>query len=408
MGLIRIAAQTLGSLGNAVNVTGNGMWTDYFESGDMSNGILMKRGEKISSKGSRNRGDRNIISSGSGIDVQENQCMILVEDGRIVDFCAEPGRYTFDDSLAPSLMTGKNQGLKALASMIGDTFAAGGSRTHTMRVFYINMGEIQGFKWGSGNIIFDHWEHDVSTGRPVWHIAVTLRGNGMYSIQITDPGRFFSAIGAQKAGDDGDGMIRKEDIEPQIKTEAIAAIRQGVGTLSALHIPYTEIAMHEADLTKQVNTILSEDWEEKRGFKIFSIAIGMMDADDKSREKIENYQETRGYTDPSMLGAYMGMGQTKAMEAAASNSNGAVNGFAGMAMMNGANQQGTVSDLISAGMQQKKTEQAAEMSGTGAAEAPSNQQSAPAGGNFWFCPNCGRKNDGNFCPACGTKRPENI
>lgn len=407
MGLIRIAAQTLGSLGNAINVTGGAMWTDYFESGDMS-GILMKRGEKISSKGSHNRGDKNIISSGSGIDVQENQCMILVEDGRIVDFCAEPGRYAFDDSLAPSLMTGKNQGLRALASMVGDSFAAGGSRTHTMRVFYINMGEIQGFKWGSGNIVFDHWERDVATGRPVWHIAATLRGNGVYSIQITDPGRFFSTIGAQKAGDDGDGMIRREDIEPQIKTEAIAAIRQGVGSLSALHIPYTEIAMHEADLTKQVNSILSEDWEEKRGFKVFAIAIGMMDVDDKSREKIENYEETRGYTDPSMLGAYMGMGQTKAMQAAASNPNGAVNGFAGMAMMNGMNNQNTVSDLVNSGMRQRQAEQANNTQTAGVETPSPTPQASSESGNFWFCPNCGRKNDGNFCPVCGTKKPENL
>lgn len=227
----------------------------------------------------------------------------------------------------------------------------------------------------------------------------------MYSIQITDPGRFFSAIGSQKAGADGDGLIRKEDIEPQIKTEAIAAIRQGVGALSALHIPYTEIAMHEADLTKQVNSILSEDWEEKRGFKIFTIAIGMMDVDDKSREKIENYQETRGYTDPSMLGAYMGMGQTKAMQAAASNPNGAVNGFAGMAMMNGMNNQGTVSDLMNSGMQKKQTA-SGQTAGTQTSSSTQPNQNAAGNGQFWFCPNCGRKNDGNFCPVCGTKRPE--
>ena len=153
MGLIKIAAQTLGALGNAINTTGESMWVDYFESGDMSGGVLMKRGEKISSKGSKNKGgDQNIITSGSGIDVQTNQCMILVENGQIVEFCAEPGRYQYDASTAPSLMTGDNKGLKALLSSIGGQFLAGGSRTNTQRVYYINLGEIQGFKWGSGNI----------------------------------------------------------------------------------------------------------------------------------------------------------------------------------------------------------------------------------------------------------------
>ncbi len=391
MGLIKIAAQALGAFGNAINTTGGAMWTDYFESGDMSNGVLMKRGEKISSKGSKNKGDGNLISSGSGIDVQENQCMILVENGQIVDFCAEPGRYTFDDSKAPSMMSGSNKGLKALAAQLGQQFLAGGSRTNTQRVFYINLGEIQGFKWGSGNIVFDHWEADLTTGKPIWHIATTLMGNGMYSIQVTDPAKFFSVLGAQKAGADGNGLITREDIEPQIKTEAIAAIRQGVGQLSRLHIPFTEIAANEAELTKNVDSLLDESWGEARGINMFSIAIGMMDADDGSKQKIEKFQETRGYTDPSMLGAYMGMGQTQAMQAAGANANGAVNGFAGMAMMGGMNGAGNVADLMQQGQAQKAA----------GAAAPSDQQAD----GTWTC-SCGTQNTGNFCTNCGKSKPD--
>ena len=317
MGLIKLAVDAIGAVGGALDTTISGSWIDYFESGDMSGGIIMKRGNKIVGPKSRNKGgDDNIITSGSGIDVQENQCMILVQNGAIVDFCAEPGRYTFDASTAPSLMSGDNHGLKAIASMIGQQFLAGGSRTNTQRVFYINLGEIQGFKWGSGNITFDHWETDITTGKPVWHIATTLMGNGTYSIHVSDPAKFFQVIGAQKAGADGTGMITREDIEPQIKTEAIAAIRQGVGQLSKLHIPYTDIAAYEMQLTEDVNAILDKAWDEARGISIFKIAIGMMDADENSKQKIEKYQETKGYTDPSMLGAYMGMGQTQAMQAA--------------------------------------------------------------------------------------------
>ena len=313
MGLIKLVAGAIGAASGAFNTTTQNAWVDYFESGDMSNGIIMKRGNKIVGKNSMNKGgDDNIITSGSGIDVQENQCMILVENGAIVDFCAEPGRYRFDSSTAPSLMSGNNKGLKALAASFGSQFLAGGQRTSTQRVYYINLGEIQGFKWGSGNINFDHWETDWNTGKPCWHIATTLMGNGVYSIQVTDPAKFYSVLGAAKAGADGDGLVTRQDIEPQIKTEAIAAIRQGVGRLSGRRIGYQEIAAHEYDLAQEVDRILDQSWEE-RGISIFKIAIGMMDADDKSKEQITRYQETKGYaTDPSMLGAYMGIGNTNA------------------------------------------------------------------------------------------------
>ena len=387
MGLIKVATQVFGALNGAIDNTLTSAWVDYFESGDMT-GILMKRGNKISSKGSVNKkGDENIISSGSGIDVQENQCMILVENGQIVDFCAEPGRYTFDASTAPSLMSGDNHGLKALAATFGQQFLAGGSRMNTQRVFYINLGEIQGFKWGSGNITFDHWEADIMSGKPVWHIATTLMGNGTYSIHVTDPARFYQTIGVQKAGTDGDGIISKEDIELQIKTEAIAAIRQGVGQLSKLHIPYTDIVTHEFQLCEDVNLLLSQNWRDARGIEIFKIAIGMLDADENSKGKIEKYQETKGYTDPSMLGAFMGMGQTQAMQAAGANENGAINGFAGIGMMGGIGQT-NIAGLMQQGQQQAK--------------APSHVQIPTS--NQWTC-SCGVVNTGNFCTNCGARKP---
>ncbi len=319
MGLIKLVAGALGAASGAFNTTTSSMWVDYFESGDMSNGVIMKRGVRITGPKSQNKNnDTNIITSGSGIDVQENQCMILVENGAIVDFCAEPGRYTFDASTAPSFMSGNNKGLAALAQSFGQQFLAGGQRTNTQRVYYINLGEIQGFKWGSGNITFDHWERDLQ-GNPCWHIATTLMGNGVYSIQVTDPAKFFSVLGAAKAGADGNGLVTRQDIEPQIKTEAIAAIRQAVGGLSKLKIGYTDIAGYEMQLTKDVDKLLDDDWQEARGISMFKIAIGMMDADEKSQQKILKYQEARGYADPTMLGTYIGMGQTDALNTAAGN-----------------------------------------------------------------------------------------
>ena len=389
MGLIKLAAGVIGAAGGAFNTTTGAAWTDYFESGDMSNGVIMKRGVKITGPNSRNRGDQNIISSGSGIDVQANQCMIIVENGAIVDFCAEPGRYRYDSSSQPSMFTGDNKGLAALAASFANSFAAGGGRTNTQRVFYINMGEIQGFKWGSGNITFDHWETDWNTGRPCWHIATTLMGNGTYSIQVTDPATFFSVIGAAKAGADGDGLITRADIEPQIKSEAIAAIRQGVASLSKLRIGYTDIAANELQLTQEVDKVLDESWAA-RGISVFKIGISMMDADEKSKTQITKYQETKGYTDPSMLGAYMGIGNTQAMQAAAANTAGAMTGFAAMGMMGGNNMGSNISQLMQQGQQAQPVNAYA-------------QQAQAA--NSWTC-SCGSVNTGKFCPNCGSPKPE--
>jgi membrane protease subunit (stomatin/prohibitin family) len=394
MGLIKLVAGALGAASGAFNTTTSSMWVDYFESGDMSNGVIMKRGVRITGPKSQNKNnDTNIITSGSGIDVQENQCMILVENGAIVDFCAEPGRYTFDSSLAPSFMSGNNKGLAALAQSFGNQFLAGGQRTNTQRVFYINLGEIQGFKWGSGNITFDHWERDLQ-GNPCWHIATTLMGNGVYSIQVTDPAKFFSMIGAAKAGADGNGLVTRQDIEPQIKTEAIAAIRQAVGGLSKLKIGYTDIAGYEMQLTKDVDKLLDDDWQEARGISMFKIAIGMMDADEKSQQKILKYQEARGYADPTMLGTYIGMGQTDALNTAAGNTAGAVTGFAGYGMVGGVAGGGlNVANLMQQGQQQQQYQ---------AAQQQVNQ--APAQ-DTWKC-SCGSVNTGKFCPNCGQPKPE--
>ncbi len=401
MGLIKLAVDAIGAVGGALDTTISGSWIDYFESGDMSGGIIMKRGNKIVGPKSRNKGgDDNIITSGSGIDVQENQCMILVQNGAIVDFCAEPGRYTFDDSLAPSLLSGNNKGLKAMAKQFGASWLAGGQRTSTQRVFYINLGEIQGFKWGSGNITFEHWERDLMTDRPIWKTSATLMGNGMYSIQVTDPAKFFSVIGASRAGGDTNGMITKEDIEPQIKTEAIAAIRQGVGMLSQMKIAYTDIAAHEYELTQNVDKLLSADWDAARGISIFKIAIGMMDADEASKDRITKFQDARGFTDPSMLGAYMGMGQTDAMKAAASNSAGAATGFGNILMGNMANPNAgaNVASLMQQGQQNQQQQYQQQMQFQQQYQQP--QQAAG-----WTC-SCGQTgNTGKFCMNCGNPKP---
>lgn len=437
MGLIKMIGGIIGDVAGAakggINTTAKAVWQEYFESGDMSGGVIMKRGVKILGSESRNKkGDPNMITSGSGIDVQENQCMILVENGKIVELCAEPGRYTYDASAAPSFLAGDNKGLDAIFAALGQQIMAGGQRTDTERVYYINLGEIQGFKWGSGNISFQHVEKDLLTDRPIWQCSTTLQGNGVYSIHVTDPLKFYQMLGSQVTGTDGDGMVTWKDIDTQIKAEVIAAIRQGIGGLSKLKIPYTDIAAHEKELTDDVNELLSDSWAAKRGIELFGLAINMLDPDEASKKKISNYQETRGYTDPSMLAAYMGMGQTDAMKAAGSNAGGAMTGFAGIGMMGNmtGGMGGNIASMMQMGQQQAAVQQntweaaqAAQSGWQGQPQAAQNawqsqqssqstanpqmhpqnvQQPTPEGG--WNCA-CGTVNSGNFCMNCGQKKP---
>ena len=214
MGLISLAADVLGGGWNALKGSvQSSLWKEYFESGDMSDGILMKRAEKIIVSGGKNtKADDNLISSGSGIDVQEGQCMILVENGKIVEFCAVPGRYTYDASSAPSLFSGENKGLKALGKEILNQWSAGGQRNSTQRVYFINLGEIISapIKWGCGDIAFHHTTQMLN-GAPPIELDITLRGNGQVTIRISDPIKFFQKIGAQATGADSASVIRVTD-----------------------------------------------------------------------------------------------------------------------------------------------------------------------------------------------------
>ena len=218
MGLIKVlkdgvksAAKDVGGslLGAGASAASNafyaGLWKEYLTSGDMSAGVIMKRAEKVSTTTNRNnRSDDNIITSGSGIDVQPGQCMIIVENGAIVEICDQPGRYTYDNTVAPSLLFGGDRKLsdsaKDMLNEIGRQFAAGGQRFSTQRVYFINMGQIwDDILWGLGNVQFTHSFQPNPNINPI-RMNVKLKAHGRIKTRIENPLNFFNEIGAQKAG----------------------------------------------------------------------------------------------------------------------------------------------------------------------------------------------------------------
>ena len=422
MGLISLVKDVVGAgltgLGNTVE---SSIWKEYFESGDMSDGILMKRGEKIlTDKGRNRKADDNQISSGSGIDVQEGQCMILVENGRIVEFCAEPGRYTYDSSTAPSLYAGENKGLKALGKEILAQWSTGGQRFSTQRVYFINMGELiyTPIKWGCGDIAFHHTQVYRATGSML-ELDMTLRANGQCTIQITDPVKFYQSIGAQRAGTDSGSVIRitEDGIMSNLKSGVIDHISSAISALGyEQQVPYTAIKAKTADIKGYLNAELEKEWSGKRGFGIANITInGSPIPTEENKRQLEemqqsfnmsqnvnamNYDIQKGYSDAARL---TGQG----MKAAGEQGNfGQATMFGGMAMgtIGNPNMMAGMGNIQHQPLPNQYNPQAQQMTQPVTAPAQTPAVAPTTTVTTWGC-TCGTENDGAFCKMCGSKKP---
>lgn len=394
MGLISYAGDLIGSGWNALKgSTRSATWKEYFESGDMSGGILMKRGEKILVSGSKNtKSDDNLISNGSGIDVQEGQCMILVENGKIVEFCAKPGRYTYDASSAPSLFSNGNINLDGLAQEILTQWSAGGQRFSTQRIYFINLGEIISapIKWGCGDIAFHHTTQMLN-GAPPIELDITLKGNGEVTIQISDPVKFYTMIGAQVAGSDSNSVIRVTDpsIYSNLKSGIIDKVAEAISTLGYTEpTPYTAIRSKSAVITKYMNELLSKEWAGERGFEIASFSInGSFIPTEEDKDAIQEMQKT--FTmGANINAANYDIQKTMARGIEAAGQHGGSGNLFGMGMgMNVVNGSGLGNMTSQASAWQP------------APATPKTQDSA-----VWKC-NCGQENTGKFCMDCGSPKP---
>lgn len=394
MGLKLLAKDVFGGLGGALKETVNSsIWKEYFESGDMSKGILMKRGERIITGNSKNtRADNNLISSGAGIDVQEGQCVILVDNGKITDFCAEAGRYTFDSSTAPSLYAGDNRGLKALGKEILSQWSAGGQRFSTQRIYFINMGEIiyTPIKWGSGDIAFHHTSV-MANGAPPFEMDITLRGNGQVTVQIVDPVKFFEIIGAQKTGTDSDSVvsINDEGILSNLKSGIVDKVTEAISALGyEQHLPYTAIRSKSDDIRRLLNESLSNEWMGKRGFEICSFSInGAFLPSEEDIQEIQDMQKTFS------MGANLNAANYDIQKTVARG-------------IENAGETGGSSALLGIGMGMNAVGGAA-LGQMQNQMNPNNTGGAPVVENSlaWTCP-CGAVVTGNFCQNCGLPKPE--
>lgn len=382
MGLIKAIA---GAAGGVLS----DQWREYFYCPSIDNDILVTKGQKkTKGRASNNNGEENIISNGSVVAVNEGQCMIIVDQGKVVEFCAEAGEFTYDTSSEPSLLYGNlGENIKKTFATIGKRFTFGGDTAKDQRVYFFNTKEIVGNKYGTANPVpFRVVDRNIGLD-----IDISIRCNGEYSYQITDPLLFYTNVCGNVAED-----YEKRQLDSQLKTELMTALQPAFAKISAMGVRYSEVPGHTMELADALNEILSEKWAQLRGIEIVSFGINAMKASEEDEAMIKELQKNAVLRNPNMAAATLVGAQAEAMKSAASNtSTGPMMAFAGMNM---ATQAGGMNaqQLFQMGAQnQAPAQQAAPVN----AAAPEKQETG------WTC-TCGHTgNTGKFCSECGAQQP---
>ena len=367
MGLIKAG---IGAVGGTLA----DQWKEFFYCDAMDKDVLAVKGQKrVGGRSSNTKGSDNIISNGSGIAVADGQCMMIVEQGRIVEVCAEPGEFTYDSCTEPSIFAGNlGQSILDTFKTMGRRFGYGGDTGKDQRVYYFNTKEIMENKFGTANPI----PFRVVDSKIGLDVDVSVRCNGLYSYKITNPLLFYTNVCGNVAYE-----YRRSEIDSQLKTEFISALQPAFAKISAMEVRPNELPGHAQELSQAMNEALTQKWEGLRGISVVSIAMNPITLPEEDAQMIKEAQRTAIMRDPTMAAATLVGAQAEAMQSAAANENGAMMGFMGMGM---AQQAGGVNaqNLFAMGQQ---------------AQAPQKKDG-------WTC-SCGAENTGNFCAQCGKPKP---
>ena len=379
MGLIKAGVGALGG-------TLADQWKEFFYCDALSNDVLMRKGEKrTGGRSSNTKGNDNIISNGSGIAVADGQCMIIVEQGKVVEVCAEPGEFTYDSSTEPSIFSGNlGDSIKETFKTVGKRFAYGGDTGKDQRVYYFNTKEIIGNKFGTPNpIMFEIVNKNIGIRR-----SVSVRCNGVYTYVISDPLLFYTRL----CGNVENEFLR-EQIDEQLKSEFIDALQPAFGALSEQELRPAQLPAKANELKTAMNEALKQEWIENRGISVGKIALNPITLTEEDMKKINELEDAANIgSNPFMMAGRMTNATADAMQTAAGNTAGAMTGFMGMGMagMGGQSGFGAAQSLYNMGAQQQQMPQ-------------QSVQSAPAAGG-WTC-SCGAAAQGKFCPECGSPKP---
>ena len=371
MGLIQSALSAVGS-------TISDQWKEYFYCDSLGPNVIAVKGQKKVSGFSGNYGNDNVISNGSMISVADGQCMIIVENGQVVEICAEPGEFKYDNTIEPSIFTGNlKDSIKDVFAELGKRFEFGGQPSHDQRVYYFNTKEIVGNKYGTpAPIPFRVVDNNINLD-----VDISVKCFGEYSYHVVDPILFYTNV----CGNFTEPVYNASNIEEMMKSELLNALQPAFAKISEKGIRYSALPSHTVELCDALNEVLNEKWTKLRGIEIVSIGVSSIKANEADEERIKELQLHATLKDPAMAAAHTVGANASAIQDAANNASGAAVGVMGMNMTQQASGVNTA-DLY--------------------AMANNNSQQTVAPTNQWTCPKCGTKNNGNFCGECGEKRPE--
>lgn len=394
MGLIRAAISAVGG-------TMADQWKEFFICESLDVDVLAVKGQKrIGSRSANKKGSDNLITSGSGIAVADGQCALIVEQGKIVEVCAEPGEYTYDASTEPTIFSGNlGSSLDQVFDVIGKRFTYGGDTGKDQRIYYINTKELIDNKFGTPNPVpFRVVDRNIGLD-----VDVAVRCSGVYSYRISNPLLFYANVCGNIEQE-----YRREELDHQLKTEFISALQPAFAKISDLEIRPNALPGHVTELCDAMNEALTGKWANTRGITVVSVAIGTIDLPKEDAEMIKQAQKTAILRDPMMAAATLTEAQAGAMKTAAGNSAGAMTGFMGMGMaaqnggMNAQNlyQMGAEMAQHNAGQNQQNVSSQPHMT------APGKGGEKEAAGK-WTCA-CGAVNEKEwkFCQECGKERPQ--
>ena len=369
MGLIKAA---LGSVGGVMA----DQWKEYFYCEALPVDVLAVKGKKkTGGRSSNTKGEDNIISNGSVIAVADGQCMLIVEQGKIVEVCAEPGEFVYDSSTEPSIFSGKlGQSIVDVFKNIGKRFTYGGEAPKDQRVYYFNTKEVVGNKYGTPSPV----PFRVVDQRAGIDIDISVRCFGEYSYKLVNPLLFYTNVCGNVTRN-----YTRDEIDSQMKTELLTELQPAFARISEMGIRYSALPGHTTELASVLKELLSEKWTQVRGIEIVSVGVSSVKANEDDEKMIKEMQRNAAFMDPTRAAAHLAGATGDAMKTAAANQNGAVNAFMGMGMAGG------MAGNQMAGLYQMGAQQ---------------QPAAPAAGS-WKCA-CGATATGKFCPECGAKKPE--
>ena len=375
-------------------------WREYFYCDALDADTLVAKGAKrTGGRSSNTRGEGNVISDGSVVAVADGQCMMIVENGEVVEVCAEPGEFVYDTGTEPSVFAGNlGDAVRRSFEQVGRRFSFGGDAGKDQRVYYFNTKEIVGNKYGTASPV----PFRVVDEKIGLDVDITVRCNGEYSYRLVDPLMFYKNVCGNV-----EGAYTRDLIDSQLKSELLTALQPAFARISEMGIRYSAVPAHTKELADALNEELSHQWRETRGIQIAAFGVNTISAPEDQEQMIRDLQKAAVMANPAMAAANIAAAQSDAMRTAAANPAGAAMGFMGMGMANGMGGM-NAAQLFGQAAQTQPTAGATnqpQVGGVATASSAAAGASDPAVGAAWTC-SCGAQNTGRFCGNCGSPRPE--